>query len=274
MSGSSHVYTVGSSTPWRGTDGNPAGRMRRPLAPAQDQATKGNLKGQALDLVISQQVDRLASVASLTSSLIPAGEQLGDRFFWHSSPNPYVVLVAEFFLRRTNRTTVSRYLPAFLDRFQDAHALACASPEDVVAAASWAGLRVRTGRLPEIARAFLSKPDWSAATLAELPYIGPYAAGAIALYGFGEPGFPIDTNVKRVLSRFLALETEDAIAVQAKRVCDTAFCMGGIEAVQAAHRGALALGWNPCSVVPRCDSCPLSGQCAWREEGTSHGNRL
>lgn len=230
-------------------------------------------EGKLLNPVVSQLVERVASVASLTSSLISAGEQLGDRFFWHSSTTPYVVLVAEFFLRRTNRTTVSRYLPAFLERFPDAEALASASSEDVVAAAHWAGLRRRTSHLPEVARSFLSEPDWSAATLAELPFIGPYAAAAIALYGFGEPNFPIDNNVKRVLSRFLSLETEDAIAVQAQRVCDTALCIGGIEAVQAAHRGALALGWDSCRVVPRCHGCPLSDRCAWREEGINHGSR-
>ena len=218
------------------------------------------------------EVDRFSPVASLTGSLISIGERFGDRFFWHYSDSPYVVLVAEFFLRRTNRTTVSRCLPAFFKRFPGADSLACASPEDVVAEASWAGLRRRTSHLPEVARAFLSKPEWSAATLAELPHIGPYAAGAIALYGFGEPNFPIDNNVKRVLSRFLSLETEDAIAAHAQRVCDTALCIGGIEAVQAAHRGALALGWDSCRVVPRCHGCPLRDRCAWREEGTNHGN--
>lgn len=206
-------------------------------------------------------------IDTMTSTLIDAGRHFDGRYFWHRSASPYVVLVAEFFLRRTNRVTVSRYLPAFLERFPTPKALACAEPADVVEAAFWAGLRRRTSHLPEVVRLFVSRESWDAEALRELPYIGPYAAEAIALYGFGEPAFPVDNNVRRLFSRYFGVTEESLVQDLAAKVCSEALASGGIAAVRAAHLGALALGWETCRTPPKCTVCPLRSDCPHAARG-------
>jgi adenine-specific DNA glycosylase len=63
-------------------------------------------------------------VADLARILIPIGEENYGSYVWQRSQNPDVVFVAEYFLRRSNRTTVERFLPGFLERFPDATTLA------------------------------------------------------------------------------------------------------------------------------------------------------
>lgn len=197
------------------------------------------------------------------STLIGVGRQFDGRYFWHRSASPYVVLVAEFFLRRTNRVTVSRYLPSFLQRFPTSESLACADPAVVVEAASWAGLRKRTSHLPEVVRQFDAREWWDAAALRELPYIGRYAAEAIALYGFGTPVFPVDNNVRRLFHRCLEMVSEPIVQNLAASVCSQALASGGIADVRAAHLGALALGWETCRTPPKCPVCPLRANCRY-----------
>lgn len=201
-------------------------------------------------------------IGTMTSALVDVGQDFDGRYFWHRSASPYVVLVAEFFLRRTNRVTVSRYLPDFLERFPTPKSLSCADPAVVVETAFWAGLRRRTSHLPEVVRRFESRGSWDAAALGELPYIGPYAAEAIALYGFGEPAFPVDNNVRRLFSRYFGLDGEPAVQDLAATILSRALASGGIAAVRAAHLGALALGWETCRTPPKCAACPLRSDCS------------
>lgn len=205
-------------------------------------------------------------VRELAVMLIQVGCQEEGRYLWHRSQDRYAVFLAEFFLRRSNRSTVSRFLPQFLAEFPDLEALADADPEAVSAVARWAGLRTRTLRLPEIARTLSSKPSWTAEELLALPHVGRYAAEGIALYAFDEPHFPVDNNVRRVVGRFLSVETEDDIGEAVTSLMDAALAYGGLTCLKHAHRGALALGWTSCRASRKCEACPLNTECAGRLE--------
>ncbi len=184
---------------------------------------------------------------------------------WHSG-DAYVRFLAEFFLRRSNRTTVERFLPRFLEAIPSFESLASADPVEVVELAWWAGLRRRVARLPEVARRFVSRDVWTAEELMGLPHVGAYAAQGIALYVFGEPTFPVDNNVRRVVGRYLGLGSEQELAAAVERLTNLAMEDGGIERLQEVHRGALALGWQPCTSKPRCAVCPLAETCRFRDE--------
>lgn len=202
------------------------------------------------------------AVAQLTERLNAVGKSHDGTYLWHRTKDPYVVILAEFFLRLSNRTTVHRYLPSFLDRFPDLRSLASATVEDVLAASRWAGMRTRVSHLPQIAEALLHDDrgrDMNG--LLELPHIGPYAAGAIALYGFGQPTFPVDNNVRRVIGRYLELRNEHDIQAAAVSVRDTACRNEDSHSVRHVHLGALVLGWESCRVSPRCERCPLVNTC-------------
>lgn len=201
---------------------------------------------------------------ALVSLLAVAGREFEGRYLWHRTRDRYVLFLAEFFLRRSNRTTVERFLPAFLERFPSANALAAATPDEAVAAAGWAGLRRRTASLPEVIARFQEREEWTAAELRTLPHIGAYAADGVALYVFGEPTFPLDGNVRRVVGRSLGTDGEDALEEAIDSVASEALTTGGVNNLRYVHMGTLALGWDHCRTKPSCASCPLFGICVSR----------
>lgn len=208
---------------------------------------------------------------TVVSRLKEAGRRFEERYFWHADRDPYVLFLAEFFLRRSNRTTVARFLPAFVERFPTARTLATANPDQVVAATEWAGLVQRTRCLPEIVSALGQRDSWTADDLQELPHIGPYAAGGIALYVYGEPRFPIDNNVRRVLGRSLGLDGDAPLSEAIAKIVRTLLKQGGVDDVRLVHMGLLAIGWDHCRAVPRCEGCPLSDVCQARAEPNAAG---
>lgn len=200
----------------------------------------------------------------LVRSLEAAGCGFEGRYFWHSSRDKYVLFLAEFFLRRSNRTTVERFLPGFIQLFPDANTLAEADPADVIEAARWAGLRKRTAALPTITSRFMERPHWTAEELIGLPYLGAYGADSIALYLFKEPTFPLDNNVRRVVGRWLGLEGEQDLLEAISEILRVSVAQGGTSTVRLVHLGALALGWDHCRSAPSCESCPLFRGCRYR----------
>lgn len=208
-------------------------------------------------------------LATVVSRLKVVGHAFQGRYFWHTSDDPYVLFLAEFFLRRSNRTTVARFLPSFVELFPNAFALANADPEAVVAATNWAGLSSRTKCLPTIASRLVEQDSWTASELRELPHIGPYAADGIALYVYSEPRYPIDNNVRRVLGRSLGLEDDESLAEATNQLLRNEVLHSDLAGVRLAHMGALAIGWDHCRATPRCDGCPLSDVCQTRGQSTT-----
>lgn len=173
-----------------------------------------------------------------------------------------MLVLAEFFLRRSNRTTVARYRPGFIERFPTAASLARADLETVLEAARWAGLRVRTASLPQTITIIMERERWTSGELLELPNIGAYAAKAIALYVFAEAVFPIDKNVLRVIGRYFESEEPCSVEATADALTGAVVASGGIGNVRSVHMGTLSIGWDYCrSRNPRCQACPLSETC-------------
>lgn len=212
-----------------------------------------------------------SSVLRLVDVLLTEGKCLEAQYFWHQTDDPYVKFLAEFFLRRSNRSTVVRNLPTFIKRFPTPEVLIRAERADVLQAAHWAGMRERTASLPETVARFVGQTHWTSQELMELPYIGEYAAKGIALYVFGEPVFPIDNNVLRVVGRFLGLTERREIEHSIEGLLSITLEVGGVTALRSAHMGALSLGWEYCwSHDPRCEACPLSEGCiAWSRDDRS-----
>ena len=158
---------------------------------------------------------------------------------WRRTRDPYAILVSEVMLQQTQ---VSRVLPRYADWlacWPTVHALAAASPAEVIRAWQGLGYNRRALNLYRAARVVAAHgwPD----DLTELPGVGPYTAAAIANFAFGRPVLPVDVNVRRVLER-----TRGSF---------------GPEAAQA----LFDLGATVCLArVPRCEVCPLVGDCPSR----------
>ena len=122
---------------------------------------------------------------------------------WRETRDPYPILVSEVMLQQTQVQRVVPFFEAFLRRFPTVDDLAGAPLRDVLEV--WSGLgynsRARRLHLAAIAIATDGWPD-TLTGLNGLPGVGPYMANAIACFAWGADAVPIDTNVRRVLSRW------------------------------------------------------------------------
>src|SRR5512143_1680958 len=129
---------------------------------------------------------------------------------WQHDPTPYRVWVSEVMLQQTQVVTVIPYYQRFMARFPDVAALADASVDDVLA--HWSGLGYYS-RARNLHRAAQVVRDDHAGRFPEtideimaLPGIGRSTAGAILALALKQHHPILDGNVKRVLSRYHAVD--------------------------------------------------------------------
>jgi A/G-specific adenine glycosylase len=176
---------------------------------------------------------------------------------WRGVADPYRVLVSEVMLQQTQAARVVDHYQRFIERFPTVEALAAASLVDVLDAWSGLGYNARAHRLRETARTVTTE-GWPrrAAELEALPGVGPYTAAAIASFAFGEHVAAVDTNVRRVISRWNGEPLEG----------------GALLAAAAAALGSPSSDWNQAVMDlgasicltrgARCETCPVAAWCA------------
>jgi len=179
------------------------------------------------------------------------------------------VLVSEVMLQQT---PVARVVPAYhawLERWPGPGDLAAASPADVLRQWDRLGyprraLRLRAAAMAIVARHESRVPAELEALLA-LPGVGGYTARAVAAFAHGQRVAVVDTNVRRVVVRWVqgrsAADQLPLPAVERLLPADPA-------AAVLSSAALMELGAVVCtSRAPRCSSCPLAADCAWRGAG-------
>lgn len=179
---------------------------------------------------------------------------------WRTDRSPYRVLVSEAMLQQTQAERVIPYFAAFMTRFPTLEALAAAPLSDVLRIWSGLGYNSRAQRLHAAAQAIVER-GWprDVEGLRDLPGIGPYTAAAVASLGFGVRVPAVDTNLKRVLSRWHGEVLTGSILQDAAERA-----MGDDAGVW--NEAMMDLGAALCRPrSPRCGECPVSGWCAGPE---------
>ncbi len=225
-------------------------------------------------------------MASPSVKLLAWYRKSGRVLPWRNTRDPYRILVSEIMLQQTQVHRVLGYYEAWMKQFPDWKTLAAASNADIIRA--WAGLGYnRRGlTLRDIARQFplqannypseprltgkSSKrgqfgrpgklPSTRSAWLA-LKGIGPYTSAAIALFALHERVMPIDTNIRRVLGRFLLgkpfPQPSDDKRIE-KRI-DAILPKRG--AFYDVPQALFDLATSICTKSPDCARCPLRVDC-------------
>jgi A/G-specific adenine glycosylase len=158
---------------------------------------------------------------------------------WRRTRDPYAILVSEVMLQQTQAARVAPRFERWLDRWPSSAALADAPRADVIREWQGLGYNRRAVSLHEAAQR-IARDGWPA-DLTELPGVGPYTAAAIRNFAWGQAVLPVDTNVRRVQAR-----TGHAFS-------------------PAAGQALMDLGARVCLArIPRCDECPLAGDCPSR----------
>ncbi len=191
---------------------------------------------------------------------------------WQHERTPYRVWVSEIMLQQTQVSTVIPYFERFMAQLPTVSALADAPLDTVLHL--WTGLgyyaRARNlhraagivrdhhgGRLPE-----------ELDTLIALPGIGRSTAGAILAQACGQRHPILDGNVKRVLTRYHAIEgwpgtraVEQQLWTLSEAHTPATRCADYTQAI-------MDLGATLCTRgTPDCPRCPLQARCAAQAQG-------
>lgn len=178
-------------------------------------------------------------------------------FPWRASREPYPVLVSEIMSQQTQIARVVDRFDRFLDCFPTIEDLAAAPLADVLAEWSGLGYNRRAQNLHACALE-VAESGWprTAAHLQKLPGIGPYTAAALASICFGEPTPAIDTNLRRVLSRW------NGEAMTDKEARAFATPLIDVERPGDWNQAVMELGGTVCHPRdPDCAACPVSAWC-------------
>ncbi len=176
---------------------------------------------------------------------------------WRRTRDPYRVLVSEVMLQQTQASRVTPAFDRFILRFPTLAALGAAPLAAVLREWSGLGYNRRARDLHRIARLSPKGLPRTVAELDALPGIGPYTAGAIACFAFGERVPFADTNIQRVLGRFhlgRPATNREAVELDARAMPRRSSDIW--------HHALMDLGATLCKPRdPACGECPLRADC-------------
>ena len=184
---------------------------------------------------------------------------------WQRDPTPYRVWVSEIMLQQTQVQTVIPYYERFMARFPDVASLAGADLDEVLYLWTGLGYYARGRNLHraaiQVERSGAGFPStWEG--LEALPGVGRSTAAAILALAFGKRAAILDGNVKRVLSRFHAVEGEISRTSTLNELWDHAQSHTPRRRLRDYTQAIMDLGAAVCvRQAPKCDSCPVAGRC-------------
>jgi A/G-specific adenine glycosylase len=185
---------------------------------------------------------------------------------WQQQPTPYRVWVSEVMLQQTQVATVIPYYQRFMARFADVAALADGDEDEVLALWSGLGYYSRARNLHKAAQQIRDEHDGQFPAIFDqavaLPGIGRSTAGAILSIACAQHHSILDGNVKRVLSRFHAVEGWPG----RREVEQQLWALAGEHTPKRRTadytQAIMDLGATLCTRSnPRCDSCPMVSDC-------------
>lgn len=185
---------------------------------------------------------------------------------WQQNITPYRVWISEIMLQQTQVKTVIPFYEKFMQSFPSIEALA-SSTEDVVLH-HWTGLGyyARARNLHKSAKQIVqnhgSEFPLSVQELEMLPGVGRSTAGAIVAICTDTKATILDGNVKRVLSRYFAIEGWPGTRVTSQSLWIIAERLTPDRRVADYTQAIMDLGATLCTrTSPDCCSCPLASQC-------------
>lgn len=169
-------------------------------------------------------------------------------------------------LQQTQVATVIPYFQRFIERFPSLMDLAQAPLDEVLHYWSGLGYYARARNLHKTAQHVIVEykgafPN-NITALIDLPGIGRSTAGAIASLAMDQSAPILDGNVKRVLSRFFAIEGWTGSTTVLKKLWFLSEMLTPIERANHYNQAMMDLGATLCKrSKPSCLSCPLKIGC-------------
>ena len=204
--------------------------------------------------------------SSFRRNLLRWYAQHGRELPWRGG-DAYRVWVSEIMLQQTTVAAVKPYFERFLAAFPTVETLAAADEQEVLRLWEGLGYYSRARNLHRAAQSIVREhegqvPD-DVESLQALPGIGRYTAGAIASFAFDRREPIVEANTLRLYSRLLGYtgdpRSREGQAALWKFARDALPRSGAGRFNQA----LMDLGATVCTpVAPRCETCPVRGECA------------
>ncbi len=203
-------------------------------------------------------------VKDLRQSLLAWYDRHGRDLPWRRSRDPYAIWVSEIMLQQTQVKTVLPYYQRWLAQFPTVEALAIADQQTVLKAWEGLGYYARARNLHRAAQQVVELhqgqfPETIEGAIA-LSGIGRTTAGGILSAAFNQAVPILDGNVKRVLSRLVALDRPPSKALPqlwqlSTQVLDP-------DRPRDFNQGLMDLGATCCTRrQPNCPACPWQTHC-------------
>ena len=192
---------------------------------------------------------------------------------WQQDKTPYRVWVSEIMLQQTQVSTVIPYYERFMARFPDVVSLADAPQDEVLHLWTGLGYYARARNLHKAAQVIRDQYNGefpqSFDEVADLPGIGRSTAGAILSLSLKQHHAILDGNVKRVLTRWLALEGWPGQKQIENTLWDWAIRLTPALRVEHYNQAIMDLGASLCNrSKPQCTLCPMHDDCGAYLQGT------
>ena len=204
---------------------------------------------------------------NFSDSLLKWFKQHGRHdLLWQQNPTPYRVWISEIMLQQTQVATVIPYYHRFMERFPTTNHLAAAEIDQVLHLWTGLGYYARARNLHSAAKSvvknFGGEFPRSVEELESLPGIGRSTAGAIAALSMNLRAPILDGNVKRVLTRFHAIEGWPEQTKVKNELWQIAEQLTPKKNVAAYTQAIMDLGATVCTrSSPNCNACPLNESC-------------
>lgn len=205
--------------------------------------------------------DYLGRLEFLRRVLVKWFREFGRKFPWRGEVGWYGILLAEFLLVRTRSEVAERAFYELLTKFPTPEALCSAGVAPVRGIFEKIGLPSRAERLVatvcRVLKDYSGEPPCDYQELLKLPGVGDYIARVMLSRVCGKHVAFVDSNVLRVLSRFLGLRLS---ASKVAELLERSIPEGELLDVNVALLDLGALVCKPRKTL--CSLCPLSPGCS------------
>lgn len=188
---------------------------------------------------------------------------------WQSNKKIYHIWLSEIMLQQTQVNTVIPYYKRFIKQFPTITELASAKLNDILYLWSGLGYYVRAKNLYKTANIIVkyhnSKFPEDFNTLVSLPGIGRSTAGAILSLALNKRYPILDSNIKRILIRYYALDSciiKKTNSYDNNKLWNISQQILPKKEVSCFNQAMMNLGQLICTYKkPKCTSCPICNQC-------------
>ena len=183
---------------------------------------------------------------------------------WRKVITPYRIWISEIMLQQTQVKTVIPFYKKFIKKYPNLKSISLATEDDILALWSGLGFYRRAKNIYRtkeiIKKEYKNKFPSKYEELISLPGIGRSTAGAIMSIAYKESYPILDANVKRVISRYKKINTDEKGIV--KTLWSLSNNLTPKKNIFEYTQGIMDLGATICNIrSPNCLNCPINKTC-------------